>query len=327
MNFKKYSVNDSSKVFLWALLLPQVASILVACVFTFIYKTQEELVNSLAYLLVLSLIAQVCFCFIAFYYNKKNKFDFIKISNIKQKINWVNILICVGVALICILGYVNFINLVGFGLEKIGFELGGVSLPLNSVGWLILNVLILGVLPAVFEEVIFRGMIFNGLKNKGFVFACLISSLMFAIEHLAIDQFVFQFIMGIVLSFIYEKTNSLVYPIITHFCNNFFVIIINYIINKTGRDFLSLDITKILNIIIAVVLAIATSVVLYFILTKLLKNKKSNEMETQIIETNTVQSEKLNKDSNVEYNKKLLVISLVCGAVLWLLVTISSFKG
>jgi len=50
-------------------------------------------------------------------------------------------------------------------------------------------------------------------------------------------------------------------------------------------------------------------------------------METQIIETNTVQSEKLNKDSNVEYNKKLLVISLVCGAVLWLLVTISSFKG
>jgi len=124
MNFKKYSVNDSSKVFLWALLLPQVASILVACVFTFIYKTQEELVNSLAYLLVLSLIAQVCFCFIAFYYNKKNKFDFIKISNIKQKINWVNILICVGVALICILGYVNFINLVGYFSN---------SLPLQSL--------------------------------------------------------------------------------------------------------------------------------------------------------------------------------------------------
>ena len=69
-----YTEQDSGKVFLWAMLLPQIISLVFACIFACFYKTQAEMQSSILYIFVACILAQACFAFILFYYNKKIKF-------------------------------------------------------------------------------------------------------------------------------------------------------------------------------------------------------------------------------------------------------------
>ena len=54
-----YTQTDACKTFLWALLVPQGLSLLVALIFSFFYKTPEELSSSQVYLFIATIIAQV----------------------------------------------------------------------------------------------------------------------------------------------------------------------------------------------------------------------------------------------------------------------------
>lgn len=86
------------------------------------------------------------------------------------------------------------------------------------------------VIAPVFEEIIYRGIILELLyKRYGSLKAIAISSMLFAIMHLNIHQGVNGFFLGIILGFIYIKTNSLLLSIFVHFTNNFLVIISMYL--------------------------------------------------------------------------------------------------
>lgn len=82
----------------------------------------------------------------------------------------------------------------------------------------------------VFEEIIYRGIILELLyKRYGSLKAIGISSMLFAIMHLNIHQGVNGFFLGIILGYIYIKTNSLLLSMFLHFTNNFLVIISIYL--------------------------------------------------------------------------------------------------
>lgn len=86
------------------------------------------------------------------------------------------------------------------------------------------------VIAPVFEEIIYRGIILEQLyKRYGSLKAIGISALLFAIVHLNIHQGVNGFFLGIILGFIYIKTNSLLLSIFVHFTNNFLVITLMYL--------------------------------------------------------------------------------------------------
>ena len=59
--------------------------------------------------------------------------------------------------------------------------------------------------------------------------AILISSLFFGIIHLNVHQAVNGFFIGIVMGFIYIKTDSLILTIFLHFINNLYCLIAGYI--------------------------------------------------------------------------------------------------
>ncbi|MCY6485755.1 type II CAAX endopeptidase family protein [Clostridium aestuarii] len=77
------------------------------------------------------------------------------------------------------------------------------------------------VIAPIFEETICRGIILEQLyKRYGMIRAVIVSSLLFAIMHLNIHQGVNAFFIGLLLGFVYIKTNSLLLSMFLHFVNN-----------------------------------------------------------------------------------------------------------
>lgn len=84
-----------------------------------------------------------------------------------------------------------------------------------------LAVIALAIAPAICEELVFRGIIADGLKKRmGLWPALLISSFIFGAIHANWVQFVGATVMGLLLGWLYFKTNSLALPILVHFFNN-----------------------------------------------------------------------------------------------------------
>lgn len=71
------------------------------------------------------------------------------------------------------------------------------------------------------EEIIFRGIILNGfLKRYSPTKAIIMSAVMFGIFHLNPWQFIPAFLLGLVIGWLYWKTNSIIPGIVIHFINN-----------------------------------------------------------------------------------------------------------
>jgi len=93
----------------------------------------------------------------------------------------------------------------------------------------LLLIICLALLPAIVEELFFRGLIFHGLLRHGRVVAIIASAVMFSLMHLSPLQTASQLILGIVLAMVYLARGNIIYPMILHFINNFVIITYTYI--------------------------------------------------------------------------------------------------
>lgn len=85
--------------------------------------------------------------------------------------------------------------------------------------WTVL--LLLAVMPAVCEELAFRGFIFGGLlRQQGVLRAIVVSALFFGFTHSLLQQSIAASLMGVVLGFIAWRTGGVVCTIIVHVINN-----------------------------------------------------------------------------------------------------------
>uniref|UniRef100_UPI003216540F CPBP family intramembrane glutamic endopeptidase n=1 Tax=uncultured Draconibacterium sp. TaxID=1573823 RepID=UPI003216540F len=82
------------------------------------------------------------------------------------------------------------------------------------------------VIAPIVEELIFRGLIFNGFRKNynGFV-AVIISALLFALFHLNPWQFPATFVLGILLGWLMLRTNNIFVAILGHSVNNTLVLL------------------------------------------------------------------------------------------------------
>ena len=124
------------------------------------------------------------------------------------------------------LGFINsaFVDL----LEGIGIDVKGTNVYMNNAFEYILCVFSLCVVPAVAEELFFRGVIISLLKNAGVYVSCLISALFFALFHFSLAQLIYQFIFGFFLAFMTIRAGSVLPAVISHFLNNFAVLSFTY---------------------------------------------------------------------------------------------------
>ena len=120
-------------------------------------------------------------------------------------------------------------NSFGSEIRNIQFSLGfpaagGGDVPLEPGGfWFYIYLFICTpLLPAIFEELLFRGVILRGLLQFGKVPAVVLSGLLFALAHGSFEQFIYQFLTGMVFGVLVLETKNIVVGMAAHFANNFF---------------------------------------------------------------------------------------------------------
>ena len=118
-------------------------------------------------------------------------------------------------------------------------------LVMNSPIDLIINLLILAVLPAIGEELVFRGFLQKKIisfSNKPYL-AILFTAFLFSIIHMQFEGVLPRFILGSVLGFLFYFSSNIWIPIIAHFINNSLIVILSYpaLNNKISFDILNLE--------------------------------------------------------------------------------------
>lgn len=106
-------------------------------------------------------------------------------------------------------------------LTTLGYTYSTGSTITSYPFWLlIVNLIVSAVLPAICEETAHRGMLLRGLSNKGAMKSIVISSLLFGLMHLNIEQFFYATIIGLLLGTITMFCDTIYPAIIIHFMNN-----------------------------------------------------------------------------------------------------------
>ncbi len=78
------------------------------------------------------------------------------------------------------------------------------------------RIICVGILPAVFEELLFRKFLIDRTVRYGEFISCAMSGIMFGLWHGNFQQFFFAFFIGVLFAFVYIRTGNIIYTMIMH---------------------------------------------------------------------------------------------------------------
>lgn len=103
-------------------------------------------------------------------------------------------------------------------------------LKMNHLGDLLFNLLVIAIVPAIGEELLFRGYLqqsFSKWLSNPHV-AIIVTAVLFSAIHLHFQGFFPRFIFGVLLGYLFYWSGSLWLPILAHFVNNAQAVIFSY---------------------------------------------------------------------------------------------------
>lgn len=109
-------------------------------------------------------------------------------------------------------------------------------LKMESIGDMFINLIIMALLPALGEEMFFRGALQRSLQRvseKPWL-AIFLSAVVFALLHGTFFKILPIFTLGLMLGTVYYYTNNLWYTIFIHFCNNAFAVLSVYYASRSA---------------------------------------------------------------------------------------------
>jgi membrane protease YdiL (CAAX protease family) len=130
-----------------------------------------------------------------------------------------------GAAILCFIGSVLFY----FYLNNLfySFKYGWYTDYELEGGNFLINLIYSALIPAVVEEILFKGLVFTILKKHySTVLAVIIASLMFAACHLSFIRLIPLFLSSCFTFWVYLRSGSLVLPMMEHFINNLFTFVL-----------------------------------------------------------------------------------------------------
>ncbi len=118
--------------------------------------------------------------------------------------------------------------------EEKAAQLTEAFLQVKGIGGLMFNLFMIGLLPAVGEELLFRGVIQRiftrmTLSHHGGIW---ISAILFSSLHLQFYGFVPRLLLGVLFGYLLVWSGSMWLPIIGHFLNNTFAVLAMYLVDK-----------------------------------------------------------------------------------------------
>lgn len=123
------------------------------------------------------------------------------------------------------------------GMEKSYTEQIANIIQLNTITDYILALIVLGFVPALCEETVFRGGLQNFLtRGTGMPWVSIILvSILFSLSHFSFYLFLSRFFLGIALGALFRYSGNLWLCIIAHFLNNAITITILYVMIRQGK--------------------------------------------------------------------------------------------
>lgn len=255
--------SSGGMAFMLAILIPNIIGALVLTVIAMILSpinrepvsvimaTDSMLFTSLiiTQLLMASVILFVC----------KGGKNAVRVSRFSSPKSWrhtiVTVLLFVGVFFglsITASLFMEFLGIFGYAPTPSPFP------TLDTFPKYLFAIFAIAILPAIIEEIIFRGIILNSLMPYGKWVAIIFSGFLFMLIHASPMQTVYQFILGMILALVVVKTGNIFYAMLIHFLNNFTSITIEYFqIFATEADF------PVFLVAGAIVLVVATLVVFF----------------------------------------------------------------
>ena len=122
------------------------------------------------------------------------------------------------------------------------------------------QIICLGILIPVCEEMVFRGLMYKRLREySGFISCMLYSAFVFSFIHVNLVQALYAFVMAVVFAFLYEKYGSVMAPILAHVTANIISVLATHF--KTF-DWLMADMMRV-SVVTVACAAIASSMYVF----------------------------------------------------------------
>lgn len=103
-------------------------------------------------------------------------------------------------------------------------------LQMSSITDLFYTMLVIAVVPAIGEELLFRGYLQQKFSNRlsNYHIAILITAFLFSAIHFDLQAIIPRFVLGVLLGYLYFWSRSIWLPILAHFINNAQVVILSF---------------------------------------------------------------------------------------------------
>ena len=216
-------LKESGITFSLAALLPVLFSLVLSL---FAAAAGEGYEQTVWYRYLTYLVPQLCFALAAAVYFRRARHPF---PAMYRGAKWYYYLIAVLMqfGLLFSLGELNTLFL--SWLETLGYTSSAGSLPPLEGGWLVLTLFVVALLPAVFEETLFRGILARNMHDAGWGTAVtvLLSGALFSLFHGRPEQTIYQFLCGCCFALIAVRSGSVLPTVLSHFLNNALILVLS----------------------------------------------------------------------------------------------------
>jgi len=145
----------------------------------------------------------------------------------------------------------------------------------DSTGQFLLTLVVMAIIPALGEELLFRGIIQNLLANvsRNIHIAIWVSAFLFSAIHFQFFGLIPRMLLGALFGYLYFWSGNLLYPMVAHFINNGFTLLMIYLYRS---DIINFDVeqTESVSITMVLIFGVITIALLYYF-------KKINIIATQ----------------------------------------------
>lgn len=146
-----------------------------------------------------------------------------------------------------------------------------------------LMIALVALTPALCEEITMRGVVLSGYNKSKIWIAALINGFLFAVLHLNPPQFLYAFILGVLLAYVVRITNSILASMIIHFIfngTNTFLSWINMKQSaatlKKGQDMINNMNVRIMMAVFLGIIAVVAVAAIITLMKELIKDNKEN---------------------------------------------------
>jgi hypothetical protein len=151
----------------------------------------------------------------------------------------------------------------------------------DGFGDLFVNLIMIAIIPAIGEELLFRGVLLRILRDwmKNIHVAIIVSALLFSFIHFQFYGFLPRFLMGVAFGYLLHWSGSLWVPIIAHFVNNGTAVVVAFLAARylPQLDFNTFGSSD--NVLIIIGSALVTVLILLFLWLKRERKKTTPASE------------------------------------------------